>query len=72
MNAHLLAEALKLTSTERLELIEALWDTLWEADLPLTDEERALLDDRLTDLEVNPTDQSAWSEVKARLEQRRR
>ena len=72
MNTDLLAEALKLSLSERLQLIEALWDTLPEEDIPVTAEERALLDARLADLEANPDDQSPWSEVKARLEQRRR
>ena len=72
MNADLLAEALKLSPSDRLQLIEALWDTLSEDDIPVTPEERALLDARLADLEASPGDQSPWSEVKARLEQRRR
>lgn len=71
MNADLLAEALKLSPSDRLQLIEALWDTLSEEDLPITPEERALLDERLADLETNPNAQSPWEEVKARLEQRR-
>ncbi|OGK76231.1 MAG: hypothetical protein A2050_17860 [Candidatus Rokubacteria bacterium GWA2_73_35] len=72
MNADLLAEALKLSPSDRLQLIEALWDTLSEEDIPVTPEERALLDERLADLEKNPDAQSPWPEVKARLEQRRR
>lgn len=72
MNADFLAEALRLSRGDRLELIEALWDTLSEEDIPVTPEERALLDARLADLDANPGDQSPWSEVKARLEQRRR
>ena len=72
MNADLLAEALKLSPSDRLQLIEALWDTLSEEDIPVTAEERALLDERLADLEKNPGAQSTWPEVKARLEQRRR
>ena len=72
MNIDLLAEALKLSPSDRLELIGALWDTLSEEDLPVTPEERALLDERLADLEQNPDAQSPWSEVKARLEQRHR
>ncbi|MEK7861424.1 MAG: addiction module protein [Chloroflexota bacterium] len=72
MNADLLAEALKLSPGDRLQLIEALWDTLSEEDIPVTREERALLDARLADLEANPGDQSPWSEVRARLEQRPR
>ncbi len=72
MNADLLAEALKLSPSDRLQLIEALWDTLSEEDIPVTPEERALLDTRLADLEANPGDQSPWPEVRARLEQRPR
>ena len=72
MNGDLLAEALKLSPNDRLELIEALWDTLAEDDIPVTPEERALLDERLADLERNPDAQSSWPEVKARLERRRR
>jgi len=72
MNAHLLAEALKLSPDDRLRLIDALWETLSEEDIPVTAEGRVLLDARLADLEANPGDQSPWSEVRARLEQRRR
>ena len=72
MNGDLLAEVLKLSPSERLVLIDALWDTLSEDDIPVTPEERALLDERLADLERNPGAQSSWPEVKARLEQRRR
>jgi len=71
MNTDLLAEVLKLSPSDRLQLIEALWDTLSEADVPVTPEERTLLDERLADLEQNPDAQSSWAEVKARLEQRR-
>ena len=72
MNTALLAEALKLSPSDRLQLIETLWDTLSEEDIPITLEERALLDERLADLEQNPDAQSPWPEVKVRLEQRRR
>ncbi len=67
-----MAAALRLSPAERLELIEKLWDTLSDEDIPVTPEERALLDARLADLEANPNDQSPWADVKARLEQRRR
>jgi len=72
MNADLLAEALKLSPSDRIELIEALWNTLAEDALPVTQEERLLLDARLADLEANPGDQRPWRDVNARLEQRRR
>ena len=72
MNAHLLTQALKLSTGDRLQLIEALWETLSEEDIPVTPEERALLDTRLADLDANPGDQSPWSEVRARLQHRPR
>ena len=72
MSTDLLEEALRLSPKERLELIETLWNTLSEEDIPVTAEERALVDARLADLEANPGNQSPWPEVKARLEQRRR
>jgi putative addiction module component (TIGR02574 family) len=72
MSTDLLEEALRLSARDRLQLIEALWDTLTEEDIPVVPEERALLDARLVDLETNPGDQSPWLEVKARLEKRHR
>jgi putative addiction module component (TIGR02574 family) len=72
VSTDLLEEALRLSPKERLELIETLWNTLSEEDIPDTAEERALVDARLADLEANPGNQSPWPEVKARLERRRR
>jgi len=72
MSTNLLEEALKLSPRDRLQLISELWDTLSQEDIPVTAEDRALLDSRLADLEANPADQSPWPEVKDRLEQRRR
>ncbi len=71
MSPELLEQALRLSADDRLELIEALWGTLSEEGIPVTAEERALLDARLADLEANPDDQSPWPEVRARLEHRR-
>jgi putative addiction module component (TIGR02574 family) len=71
MSTDLLEEALRLSARDRLRLIDALWDTLSEEDIPVAPDARALLDARLGDLETNPADQSSWPEVKARLEKRR-
>lgn len=74
MNPALLDEALKLTPSERLELIDVLWDTLElvpTEEPRVSDYTRAILDERLADLEANPGDESSWSDVKRRLEQRR-
>jgi putative addiction module component (TIGR02574 family) len=72
MSTDLLEEALRLSARDRLQLIEALWETLSEEDISVAPEERALLDARLVDLETNPGDQSPWPEVKSRLEKRHR
>jgi putative addiction module component (TIGR02574 family) len=72
VSTDILEEARKMSPAERLQLISQLWDTLSEEDIPVSTEERALLDARVADLQTNPQDQSPWPEVKARLEQRRR
>ncbi len=72
MDTALLEQARRLSPHDRLEFIEALWDTLSEEEIPISAEERSLLDERLADYEASPGDQSPWSEVKARLEQRSR
>jgi len=64
----LIAQVAKLSPSDRLELIGAVWDTLSAEDLPVTEAEKALLDARLDDMERNPDDQSPWPDVKARLE----
>lgn len=68
----LIEHARQLSATDRLELIDAIWDSLEPNELPVADREKALIDGRLADLERNPTDQSPWSDVKARLERRKR
>ena len=64
----LMARVVSLNPADRLELIGALWDSLSSNDLPVTDDEKALLDARLADMESHPDDQSPWPEVKTRLE----
>lgn len=59
-----------LTIPERLELMEALWDSLIESPdaLPLSDAQRAVLDQRLAAYEKNPTEGSRWYDVRARIQ----
>jgi len=72
MNAALLEEAKRLSVEERIELAEALWDSIAEdanADvLPIPESHRAELDRRLADFEAHPEAGSPWPEVRARLE----
>ncbi|MFZ5930072.1 MAG: addiction module protein [Pseudomonadota bacterium] len=70
MNSPLLAEAVKLSVSERIDLVAAIWDSLAQeinAD-PLDKAHRSELDRRLADLEANPEAGSPWEEVRARLE----
>lgn len=67
VDAVLISQVKHLSAAERLELIEAVWETLSPDDVPVTEEEKALLDARISDAENNPEDQSSWSEVRERL-----
>jgi putative addiction module component (TIGR02574 family) len=77
-NAHF--DYSRLSPSERLELAQDLWDSVDPASdtivLPLSNEQRAELDDRLGELDVTPDAGSTWPEVKERvlgtLEQERR
>ena len=64
-----LSEIRKLSVSERIQLVEDIWDSI-AADaetLSLTKEQRTELDRRLADAEANPGVGTPWSEVKARL-----
>ncbi len=70
MNTQSLSEAKKLAPDERIELVEAIWDSVASeaASLPVPESHRRLLDKRLTEYEANPKEGCSWEEVKARLE----
>lgn len=63
----LISRVKDLSAAERLELIGLVWETLSPEDVPVTEEEKSLLDARIADAENNPEDQSPWSEVRERL-----
>lgn len=65
-----LQEILELPVPDRLRVAEAIWDSLDEADIPLTDAHRKVLDERLAAFHANPDDTLTWPELKARLERR--
>ena len=66
-----LAELLKLPATDRAELALALWDSLAEtereAELALSDEQRAELDRRWAAHLANPASAIPWADVRAKL-----
>jgi putative addiction module component (TIGR02574 family) len=59
-----------LSTDERLNLLEDLWESLSKnpAALPLTDAQRAELDRRLDDLEQDGPTGIPWDEVLARIQ----
>jgi len=72
--AEILAEIPKLTPQEReeiyLKLVELDGDKWLDADDPLTEEQKALLEARLADMEKHPEKSIPWSEAEARLKAR--
>jgi hypothetical protein len=72
--AEILEELRKLTDAERLEirlrLAELDGDGWLDADDPLSDEEKALLETRLADIERHPEESIPWEEAKRRIEDR--
>ncbi len=67
-----LPEIMALSIDERIELAQAIWDSIAdetdEADPPeLSDDLKRLLDRRIADLDANPENVVTWEEVKARI-----
>lgn len=58
----------KLSPEERLQLLERLWDSLSDRDVPLTAAQREELDRRLDDLDREGPRGIPWDEVLQRLE----
>ena len=59
-----------LSPEERLRLLERLWDSLGDSDVPLTDPQRAELDRRLDELDRDGPRGIPWEDVLERLEKR--
>ena len=70
IGAALMSQVKTLGIADRIELIGAVGKRCLLSEWPVSEEEQALLDARLADMEQNPEDQSLWSEVQARLRQR--
>ena len=67
-------ELLKLSTAEKLELVEELRDSIPEEDeaLTLTAGQRADLDRRIAEADANPDGGVSWEEVRGRVRQRER
>ena len=62
-------EIVRLTPQERLSLIEQLWDSLSDADLPLTPAQKAELERRLATFDRDREQAVTWESLRARLRQ---
>ena len=58
-----------LSNQEKLELIEALWDSLDASALPLHDWQKKELEQALEEYRLNPEEGEEWEIVRARIEQ---
>jgi len=67
--AQLKSEALQLPVEERLEIAEAIWESLeTSGDQPsLPAWQREILDERIAEDDANPDVSSPWEEVKQRI-----
>jgi putative addiction module component (TIGR02574 family) len=66
--AELWSELMKLTPAERIDLVQDLWDSIAQDELPpLSDEEKEELDRRLDEHRRDPSTAITWEEFKARL-----
>ena len=62
----------ELTTAEKILRLQELWDRIAAnpADVPISDAERALLDERLRAYEAAPDAGASWDEVRRRLRSR--
>jgi len=62
-------EALDLSVEDRLELAEALWESVetMVPQSPIPGWQRQILDERIADDDANPDAGSSWPEVKQRI-----
>lgn len=65
----LLQDVLNLSVSERILMVEAIWDSIAakENELELTPSHEQLLDERLEQHKHNPDEGSEWTEVKQRI-----
>lgn len=72
MNMIAKGDILSLSVSERIQLVQDIWDTIAEVpeSLALTDEQKAELDRRLDAYHKNPNAGSPWSIIQERIRKR--
>ena len=65
----ILKDILNLSVSERIIIVEAIWDSISENEetVALSEETRRLLNDRLIAHQNDPNEGSSWEEVKSRI-----
>ncbi len=58
---------LKLSTLERISLIEKIWDSIDKEEIALSTKQKKELDKRLESIEQGETEFSSWNEVKQKL-----
>ncbi|MCC5850017.1 MAG: addiction module protein [Verrucomicrobia bacterium] len=63
------AELLSLSVSERIQLVEDIWDMITEAPetIQLTDQQKSEIDRRLDAYALNPDEGGEWSVVRERI-----
>ena len=67
----LIPKLTRLSPRQRLDLIEALWESLDDRDVPVTEAQRAELDRRIAEFEEERKQSISWDQLSAELRQRR-
>ena len=69
MNSSFPPDVSRLSISERIQLVQDIWDSIPTASdaLPITEAQRQELDRRLEMYEQNPASASSWDEVKQRI-----
>jgi len=70
IDSNLLAQIKKMSVTDRLLIVEDIWDSiaLSNKKLPVSDEHKSDLDNRFLDYKKDPSTTSTWKDVKNRIE----
>jgi putative addiction module component (TIGR02574 family) len=58
----------QLSADEKMELIDLLWASMPEDQLPVPEFHKRLIAERIAELEADPDEGQSWEEVKAELE----
>ncbi|MCF8316988.1 MAG: addiction module protein [Ignavibacteriales bacterium] len=72
LNADTLENIKKLSISERILIVEDIWDSIFssEQQFPMTEEQKKELDSRLEAYNKNPEEGKSWKEIKNNIQSR--